>query len=146
MRYDWKILDYINNINIDSKNKCKKYETIKNNKEQYIKYCNKTVTNKEGKVLPLCYVDVTKNQNGNIYNCNSVNEGNDYQKLQNFYTGLKQSQYTFNQDSIERKNNSNNGSIIYNMFHFLNSYNPILLKNKIKKLEDKIKDLENKSI
>ena len=110
-----------------------------------MKYCNKTVTNREGKILPLCFVDIIRNENGNIYNCNSVNQGNDYQKLQNFYNGLKQSQDTFNQDLINKKNISNN-NIIYNIFNFLNSYNPFILKNKIKKLENKINFLETKSI
>ena len=139
--YNKKILNYINNINIDSKNKCKKYESIKKHKENYIKYCNKTVNNIEGKLLPLCYVDVIKSNSGNIYNCNSINEGNDYQKIQNFHTGLKQSQYTFNNE-YKNKNINEDKGIISNIFNFLKGYNPIMLKNKIKKLEDKIQNLE----
>ena len=63
-----KILDYINKINIDLKNKCKNYETIKNEKEKYIQYCNKTTTNIDEKTLPLCYIDTKKNEKGNNIN------------------------------------------------------------------------------
>ena len=144
-----KILDYINKINIDLKNKCKTYESIKDDKEKYIQYCNKTTTKIGEKVLPLCYIDSKKNEKGNIYTCNSINEGNEFQKIQNFYTGIKQSQYTYDSENkkyktnnLNNKSNIENKSIISNIYHLFDGYNPLILRDKIKDLQGRIKILE----
>ena len=146
-----KILNYINKINIDLKNKCKNYESIKNDKEKYIQYCNKTTTNIGEKTLPLCYIDSKKNEKGNnIYNCNSINEGNDFQKIQNFYTGIKQSQYTYDHSNKNKtiKNNNqksvinNRRSLLSSIYHLFDGYNPLILREKIKELQGKVSMLE----
>ena len=139
-----KILDYINKINIDLKNKCKRYESIKNNKEKYIQYCTKTTAKVGEKTLPLCYIDSKKNEKGhNTYNCNSINEGNDYQKLDNFYTGIKQSQYTYDNENVNVSNiDKNSKNYLSNIYHLFDGYNPLILRKKIKFLEGKILNME----
>tara|TARA_Y100000991_G_scaffold170934_1_gene132668 strand:+ start:142 stop:708 length:567 start_codon:yes stop_codon:yes gene_type:complete len=146
-----KILDYINQINIDLKNKCKSYESIKDNKEKYIQYCNKTTVNIGEKTLPLCYIDSKKNEKGNIYNCNSINEGNDFQKIQNFHTGIKQSQYTYdhsNKNKIITNNSSNNTnnrkSLLSSIYHLFDGYNPLILRKKIKELKEIVSNLDKR--
>ena len=148
------ILNYIKNIEDHNIHRCKEYESISNDKKKYINLCNKTSKELEGHKLPLCYIHQQKNQNGeDIYQCNSITEGNDFQKIKNFYNGFQQSEYVkdmnkkeeinFLKKQIDEKNSRSYFNII---FDFMNKYNPIVLKNQIDVLKQKIDILENNKI
>ena len=101
----------------------------------------------------MCYIDTKKNEKGNnIYNCNSINEGNDFQKIQNFYTGIKQSQYTYdhsNKNKIITNNISSNvinnrKSLLSSIYHLFDGYNPLILRKKLKELQETVKNLDKK--
>ena len=148
------ILNYIKDIDNNNINKCKKYESIRNDKKKYINLCNRTSKELKGHKLPLCYIHQQRNQNGeDIYQCNSITEGNDFQKIKNFYNGFQQSEYVkdmnkkeeidFLKKQIDEKNSRSYFNII---FDFMNKYNPIVLKNQIDVLKQKIDILENNKI
>ena len=152
------ILNYIKNIDSENIQKCQNYENIKNENKKYINYCNNTSKNFNGNNLPLCYISNQKNIKGeNVYQCNSITQGNDFQKINNFYTGLKQLKYVNDMNTKEiyenqkknteimnqQKRENDNRSFFSILFGLMNKYNPIVLKNQIDHLKQKIEFMEN---